>query len=79
MRDTTILVLGIVLVALGCGGGSGDEGGDGPTSFPSASLVIGQPDFTSSAADHGSPPAAANGFSNPNGLAVNGSHLLVAI
>lgn len=74
-----VLVPAFAVLGLpGCGGGSGDATPGGSANFQAAILVIGQPDFTSMTSDHGSPPAAANGFSNPNGVAVNGSFTLIA-
>jgi hypothetical protein len=75
---TAAFVLGLWVLA-GCGGGSGGDVPPGaPFTFRAATLVIGQPDFTSMDSDHGSPPAAANGLSNPRDIAVSGSFTLVA-
>lgn len=74
------LLLALALACTGCGGGGSDEGGGPPPfgTFKPATLVIGQPDFTTAISNRGSLVPVANGLAQPTAVSIDGGRTFVA-
>lgn len=80
-RAWTIVACGLLVAAVGTGcggGGDGVGGGTPPYTFQPASLVLGQPGFTTGAINRGQPLPAANSLAQPGAVATDGSYTVVA-